>query len=252
MLRLAPLLLGAAFIALRWSEARRPLRPPAPARSRRLLHNLAIGAGGAIVVAAVEGPLTARLADWAQRRHLGVLRQSGLPESAQRVLALLLLDYTLYLWHALMHRVPALWRWHAAHHADPALDVSTGLRFHAMEMLWSVPWRAAQVVVIGVSHETLSLWGRLTLAEVMFHHADLRLPGAVERVLSLFVVTPRLHGIHHSNRREHQRSNLSSGLALWDLLHGTRCSRVPQASITIGLPADVQGTVARPQRTSST
>jgi len=229
-------LLGALFVALAAWERRRPLRRQTNPHSGRLFSNLAIGLAGALVVAAVEGPITRKLADMAERRQLGLVRQLGLPEPAQRILSLLLLDYSLYLWHVLMHRVPALWRWHRVHHADLDMDASTGLRFHAMEMLWSVPWRAAQVVCIGVPHATLALWGRLTLAEVMFHHADVRLPIGVERVLSVFVVTPRLHGVHHSNVPGHQRTNLSSVLALWDVLHGTRCSAVPQASITIGLP----------------
>ncbi|HEX2542911.1 MAG TPA: sterol desaturase family protein [Caldimonas sp.] len=232
----APLLLAAGFIALLCWETRQPLRGPTRPRAGRLLRNLAVGAGGALVVAAIEAPVTRRVADIAERRQLGLVRQLGIGKPAQRVVSLLLLDYTLYLWHALMHRVPALWRWHRAHHADPDLDASTGLRFHAMEMLWSVPWRAAQAVLIGVPHSTMALWGRLTLAEVMFHHADVRLPPAAERVLSAFVVTPRLHGIHHSDVAAHQRTNLSAGLAVWDLLHGTRCTGVPQAGITIGVP----------------
>ena len=237
----APLLLGGLFLALSLWENRDPLRQRTRSRAERLLHNVAIGAGGAIVVAAIETPIVGRLADLAERRQTGLVRQLALPEPARNVLALLLLDYSLYLWHVLMHRVPALWRWHRIHHADQDLDVSTGLRFHAVEMLWSVPWRAAQVVCIGVPRKTMVLWGRLTLAEVLFHHADVRLPKTVERVLGMIVISPRLHGIHHSDVPEHQRTNLSSGLALWDLLHGTRCTGVPQRCITIGLPVRRRG-----------
>jgi sterol desaturase/sphingolipid hydroxylase (fatty acid hydroxylase superfamily) len=105
-------------------------------------------------------------------------------------------------------------------------------------MLWSVPWRVGQVVLIGVPRATLALWGRLTLAEVMFHHANVRLPERLERRLGWLVVTPRQHGIHHSNVSEHQRSNLSSGLALWDVVHRSRCTDVPQTAITIGPRCD--------------
>lgn len=246
------MLLAGIFLALSIAERREPLRRPTRARPRRLVRNILIGATGAMVVGAVEGPIVGRVADMAERRQLGLVRQLRMSEPVQQVLALLLLDYTLYLWHVLMHRAPTLWRWHRIHHADQDLDVSTGLRFHAMEMLWSVPWRAAQVVGIGVPRATLALWGRLTLAEVFFHHADLRLPRRLERVLSYFVVTPRLHGIHHSDVHEHQRSNLSSGLAVWDLLHGTRCTGVPQDRITIGLPAANAALARSAHRTSST
>lgn len=154
-----------------------------------------------------------------------------------RVAALLLLDYTLYLWHILLHRMPALWRWHQVHHRDRDLDVSTALRFHAMELLWSVPWRAGQVLLIGADPATLRVWGQLTLAEVMFHHSNLRLPPALEILLRPLIVTPARHGLHHASDGQLQHANFSSGLAVWDDLHGTTAPSVPQERITIGLPA---------------
>lgn len=232
----APWLLLGAFASLLWLEHRRPLRSRVESQPKRLRANVLTGAGAALAVACTEAPITGPLADWVERRRWGLVPRLGLPPAAQRVLTLVLLDYSLYLWHVLLHRMPALWRWHRVHHADPDLDVSTALRFHAAEMLWSVPWRVTQVVLIGVPRTTLALWGRLTLAEVMFHHTNVRLPERLERCLGWLVVTPRQHGIHHSDVSEHQRSNLSSGLALWDVVHRTRCTDVPQAAITIGLP----------------
>ena len=148
----------------------------------------------------------------------------------------MLLDYTLYVWHVLLHRVPLLWRLHLAHHVDLDLDVSTALRFHFGEFIASIPWRLAQVAIIGVPPRTLALWRALTLAEVAFHHANLRLPLPSERLLALLIVTPRLHGIHHSVVRAERDSNFSSGLTLWDRLHGTLRTDVPQEKITIGVP----------------
>jgi sterol desaturase/sphingolipid hydroxylase (fatty acid hydroxylase superfamily) len=139
-------------------------------------------------------------------------------------------------WHVLLHRVPFLWRAHLAHHIDRDLDVSTALRFHFAEFLASVPWRAAQIALIGVREQELVLWQRLTLVEVMFHHSNLRLPLALERALALLIVTPRLHGIHHSTRRAERDRNFSSGLTLWDRLHGSWLAGVPQDEITIGVP----------------
>jgi sterol desaturase/sphingolipid hydroxylase (fatty acid hydroxylase superfamily) len=251
MARAAPWLLAGGFVALWWLERRRPLRQATEPRAPRLVRNALTGATAAAVVAAAEMPLARRVAEAAERRHFGLVRRLGLSPAAERVAGLVLLDYTLYLWHVLLHRVPALWRAHRFHHADRDLDVSTALRFHAAEMLWSVPWRLAQVAAIGVSHKTLELWGRLTLAEVMFHHSDVRLPARLERVLGWLVVTPRLHGIHHSDQAPHQRMNLSSGLAAWDVLHGTRCTNVPQAAITIGLPDAGSPRPADAQRPSS-
>ncbi len=182
-----------------------------------------------------------RLARAVERRGTGLVpwaeRRLGLPRPAGFVLALLLLDYTLYLWHVLTHKVPPLWRFHRVHHADLDLTASTAIRFHGGEMLLSVPWRAAQVLLIGVRPAELAAWQRATLLEIVFHHANLRLPPRVERALGLFVVTPRMHGIHHSVVRDEMDSNWSSGLTLWDALHGTLRRDVPQAALTIGVPA---------------
>src|SRR5205823_9528557 len=105
------------------------------------------------------------------------------------------------------------------------------------EMVVSVPWRAAQVALLGVSPQALRAWQMLTLIEVMFHHSNVELPIEVERWLSRFIVTPRLHGIHHSIVPEETDSNWSSGLTVWDWLHGTLRLNVPQDRITIGVPA---------------
>jgi sterol desaturase/sphingolipid hydroxylase (fatty acid hydroxylase superfamily) len=104
-------------------------------------------------------------------------------------------------------------------------------------MVVSVPWRAAQVFVIGVSPLALSVWQTATLVEILFQHANVELPIEVERWLCRFVVTPRMHGIHHSIVPEETGSNWSSGLTLWDWLHGTLRLDVPQDAITIGVPA---------------
>jgi sterol desaturase/sphingolipid hydroxylase (fatty acid hydroxylase superfamily) len=152
-------------------------------------------------------------------------------------LALVLLDYTLYIWHVLTHRVPWLWRFHLVHHADLDMDASTALRFHFGELLISVPWRAGQIFLIGVSPLSLVVWQSILFVMILFHHSNVRLPIGVERRLNLLIVTPRMHGIHHSFIREETDSNWSSGLTLWDRLHGTLRLNVPQEEITIGVPA---------------
>jgi len=236
--RAAPWLLLGGLVTLVWLEHRRPLRQRTAPQGERLADNAATGAKAALVVACLEAPVTHWATRKVEREHLGLLPKLGLPAAGERALGLLLLDYTLYLWHILLHRAPALWRWHQVHHADPDLDVSTALRFHAVEMVWSLPWRLAQILLIGVRPGTLALWAPLTLAEVMFHHANLRLPLRAERLLGLLLTTPRMHGIHHSNVARHQHANFSSGLAVWDVLHGTARRDVAQETITIGLPID--------------
>jgi sterol desaturase/sphingolipid hydroxylase (fatty acid hydroxylase superfamily) len=199
--------------------------------------NLAMAALSALTVRLAEAPVVEPLAHRAAARRLGLVQRLALPLWARRALMLLLLDHTLYLWHVLTHRVPALWRLHLVHHTDLDLSATTALRFHAAEILASVPWRAAQVRLIGVDPWALRLWQRLTLAEILFHHSNLRLPRALERRLEWLIVTPRLHGIHHSVVRAETESNWSSGLTLWDWLHGTLTREMPQEAETIGVPA---------------
>ena len=235
--RLAPWLLLGTLGALLWAERRWPLRKRTAPQAGRLAYNALTGAGAAAAVALLEAPLTRRLARTLEPRRWGLTAwPARLPRAARSVVSLLLLDASLTAWHVLLHRSPLLWRWHRVHHADADLDVSTALRFHAAEMLWSLPWRLAQVALIGVQRRTLDLWSTLTAAAVLFHHANLRLPPRAERALGWFVVTPRLHGIHHADVQQLQQTNFSSGLTLWDRLLGTFCDDEPQRSVTIGLP----------------
>jgi sterol desaturase/sphingolipid hydroxylase (fatty acid hydroxylase superfamily) len=229
------LLLG-GIGALLYLERKYPLRQSVEPGARRILRNVATGAMTALTVAALERPIVSRVSSLAEHRSWGIVPKLGAPEPLQTALAIALMDYTLYWWHVLLHRAPALWRLHEPHHIDRDLDTSTGVRFHFGEFLASIPWRCAQVIAIGVGPRALALWQRLTLAEVLFHHCNVRLPRDVERMLSLFIVTPRLHGIHHSIAREERDSNFSSGFTVWDRLHGSARVELDRDDVKIGLP----------------
>jgi len=148
-----------------------------------------------------------------------------------------LLDYTLWIWHWVNHRVPFFWRFHSVHHVDRDLDASTGLRFHFGELGLSVAFRAIQIIAIGADPLSVAIWQMLLFISILFHHSNTRLPLALERVLVRIVVTPRMHGIHHSDYENEANANWSSLLSLWDYLHGTIRLDVAQQSITIGVPA---------------
>lgn len=227
----------AGVAALLILERRRPLRVCVEPGALRIARNVAIGAITAAVVNAVERPVVTRLARVVEQRNWGLVPRVALSDAVRTSLAVALMDYTLYWWHVLLHRVPVLWRLHEPHHIDRDLDTSTALRFHFTEFLASVPWRCAQIVAIGVAPRALALWQRLTLIEVLFHHSNLRLPRRLELWLSRIVVTPRLHGVHHSIDRQERDSNFSSGLTVWDRLHGTARDELKDA-VTIGLPSD--------------
>ena len=233
------LLLGVA--ALLVLERARPLRRSADPGLARMARNAAVGAVTAVVVSALERPLVERLSRDVERNGVGVLGRVPLPPAATTALAVVLMDYTLYWWHVLLHRVPLLWRFHEPHHLDRDLDTSTGIRFHFVEFVASIPWRCAQIALIGVAPRNLALWQKLTLAEVLFHHSNLKLPLGVERVLSKLVVTPRLHGVHHSIERSERDTNFSSGFSVWDRLHGTAGGM--RDDVTIGLPASRRDTL---------
>ena len=224
-----------AIAALVWLERKRPLRRYVEPSAARVARNLAVGAITAATVSTLERPLVTRVARWTERCNIGLVPRLRLPHASGMLAAVALMDYTLYVWHVLLHRVPALWRLHEPHHVDRDLDTSTGVRFHFTEFLASIPWRCAQIALIGVSPRALRLWQTLTLAEVLFHHSNVRLPARIDALLAHILVTPRLHGLHHSVLREERDSNFSSGLTLWDRLHGTFRSAARDA-VTIGLP----------------
>lgn len=230
-------LVAGSFVLLWLLERRRPLRREVEPKLARTTRNLATAGLAALSLQLFERPVVDRLTSLVERRRFGLLKLFRLPRWLEVALALLLLDYTLYVWHVLMHRVPALWRFHLPHHVDLDLDVSTALRFHFGELGISTAWRAGQVVLIGVTPFALSVWQTAVLVSVLFHHSNVRLPAEVEEKLRLIFVTPRLHGIHHSMVEDEANSNWSSGLTVWDWLHGTLVMDVPQEKITIGVPA---------------
>lgn len=228
-------LTGAAFGLIVGLELARPLRPARASKALRTVRNLVIAVLGGVTVQLLERPLTDPLARRTARRRSGLVPALGLPPPVADALAVALLDFTLYAWHILTHRMPLLWRFHSVHHADPDLDWSTALRFHFGELALSVPWRLGQVALIGPSPRALAIWRRALLASILFHHSNIRLPARLERWLSWLVTTPRLHGIHHSVKPDERDTNWSSGLTLWDRLFGTFKGDVAQRAITIGV-----------------
>ncbi len=233
---LGPALLGAAVALILMGERRRPLRERTQPAARRIAGNLVLGGLALATVALIEGPVVRPLAARAERRRVGSIQRLRAPAWVRDVLAFLLMDYTVYLWHIGTHRIAFLWRFHLVHHVDLDMDASTALRFHAADLAISVPYRTLQVAAIGVSPRALAAWQGFFFLSVLFHHSNLRLPHSLERRLARVITTPRMHGIHHSTVRAETDSNWSSGLSVWDHLHGTFRFDVPQAAIAIGVP----------------
>lgn len=224
------------FVLLALLERRFPLRQRTEAGVPHVARNLFLGAVSALVATLLQGVLLLPVARLVEEHRLGLVPLLPLPRWAAVAAAVLLLDYTLWHWHRWNHRVGWLWRFHNVHHVDRDLDASTALRFHFGEMALSVPYRAAQVAIIGADARSLSLWTGVLFVSILFHHSNLRLPPRLERLLVRAVVTPRMHGIHHSERRGEVHTNFASLLTAWDALHRTLLLDVPQESVVVGVP----------------
>lgn len=230
---------GAFFVAVGGAvlllERKRRARPYVERPSTHAGRNLVVAGLAATTVHLLEAPVVVAAARTVARRRWGVVSMVGGPAWLRDLLAVLLLDYTLYIWHIVVHRAPLLWRFHLVHHVDLDLDATTGLRFHLGEIAASIPWRVAQIVAIGVTPRALTAWQSLTIASVLFHHSNTRLSDRSERVLSWIIATPRMHAIHHSIEPGQLQSNFSSGLAIWDRIHGTARFDADPREVTVGV-----------------
>ncbi len=223
------------FAVLYLLERKRPLRRQIENKTINTVRNLAIASTAGLAMNFLEKPVADKLTNFVEKKHFGLVKIFRLPKVLETILAVVLLDYTLYLWHVLSHKLPFLWRFHRIHHADLDLTVSTAIRFHFGEISISVLFRAGQILLIGVSPKALKIWQTALFMSVFFHHSNVKLPIEFENRLSKIITTPRLHGIHHSDIESEQNSNWSSGLTVWDFLHGTFRDDVSQDEITIGV-----------------
>ena len=227
--------LAGVFVLLLGTERVFPLRlrtRPALARAFiNLIFSALVFAAGVVAIR----PMSMALMAWSSTRSFGLLRFFALPNYLQVVLGFGLMDLSFYYWHRINHEWRVLWRFHSVHHVDPDLDVTTSFRFHAVEVLISAGFRAVQVLLLGISPLTYIAYEAVFQLSTMFHHSNLRIPIAVERRLNWILVTPRMHGIHHSIVRRETNSNYSVILRWWDQLHRSLILNVAQVGITIGV-----------------
>jgi len=230
-------ILAGFFLLLLLLEALFPLRHRKWALVRRLIVNLCVSALAFTAAAWIVRPVGLSLAAWMSAKSFGLLHIVPLPAVVQFGLAFLLMDLTFYYWHLVNHMLPVLWRFHNVHHIDPDLDVSTALRFHVGEVFLSAGFRVLQVSLIGLPPLTYMIYEGVFQASTLFQHSNIRLPLQVERLLNTVLVTPRMHGIHHSVVAGETNSNYSVVFPWWDRLHRSLRLNVPQSAIIIGIPA---------------
>lgn len=234
-LRLAVFLCVLVAMAL-WELATPRRRQEIP-RVIRWTNNLGLVVIDTIVLRLSFPILAVGLAVIAQDRGWGLFNIIEAPEWVAVLVSIIVLDLVIYLQHVMFHAVPALWRLHRMHHADLEFDVTTGLRFHPVEILLSMGIKLAVVVALGPPAVAVPIFEVLLNATAMFNQSNIRLPMLVDRFLRLIVVTPDMHRIHHSIIPEETNSNFGFNLPWWDRLLGTYKAQ-PKAGhegMTIGI-----------------
>ena len=233
--------IGAAlsvFAAMALWEVLRPRRALLIGRARRWPSNLGILVLDALLVRLLIPVAAVGVAVIAAQRGWGLLNITPWPAWLEMLAGFLALDLVIYAQHVAFHKVPVLWRLHRMHHADLDIDVSTGLRFHPIEIILSMLIKIAVVILVGVPPIAVVAFEVVLNATSMFNHSNAAMPGWLDRIVRLLVVTPDMHRVHHSVLRHETDSNFGFNLPWWDRLFGTY-RREPQAGhdrMTIGLP----------------
>ena len=228
----------AVLAALLVAERLAPRRPPTIGRVRRWPANLGLAVIDTLLVRLAFPTAAVGAAFLAEANGWGLLNRVAVPGWLAVVVTIVLLDLLIYAQHVLFHRAAWLWPFHRVHHSDLDLDVTTGLRFHPVEILVSMLVKYAVVIALGAPPLGVMLFEILLNATAMFSHGNIRLAPGLDRAVRAFLVTPDMHRVHHSVVRAETDSNFGFNLSLWDRLFGTYRAQ-PAAghdAMVIGLP----------------
>ena len=231
------ILLITVFILLFILETKFELRKRVQGRFKRVIINFVVSIPSFTLLRFVLIPIMVWLAIKNESLHVGLNYLYALPRWAEAMIAFLLLDYTNYLWHILNHKFPILWRFHLVHHTDQDLDITTAFRFHFGELIGSVFFRGTAIFLTGASPVIVLVYEIIFEAATQFHHSNMRLPFRFEQLLNKLIVTPRMHGIHHSIIQSERDSNYSVIFSLWDRIHKTFTMHKRQQQVVIGVPS---------------
>jgi sterol desaturase/sphingolipid hydroxylase (fatty acid hydroxylase superfamily) len=211
----------ATFAAVAAWEVLAPRRTLTGGRTARWPSNLGIVALNTLIARAIFPLGAIGIALAAEAKGFGLFNAVALPFWLKALLAFVALDLAIYLQHVLFHAVPALWRLHRMHHADLGFDLTTGARFHPIEIVLSLLIKAAVVAALGAPAVAVLAFEIALSSTALFNHANARLPAALDRALRLLVVTPDMHRVHHSAISAETNSNFGFNLPWWDRLFGT-------------------------------
>jgi sterol desaturase/sphingolipid hydroxylase (fatty acid hydroxylase superfamily) len=214
-----------------------PRRTLTTSKARRWFANLTIIGLNPLSVRLVFPILPVGMALLAEERQWGLFNNVDLPYWFEAALGVIVLDLSIYLQHVLHHAVPVLWRLHMVHHADLDFDVTTGLRFHPIEIVISMAIKIMTVAALGPPALAVLIFEVALNATSMFNHSNIRIPEKVDRILRLFIVTPDMHRVHHSVIIRETNSNYGFNLPWWDRLLGTYKDQPEKGhnGMTIGL-----------------
>jgi sterol desaturase/sphingolipid hydroxylase (fatty acid hydroxylase superfamily) len=209
------------FLVIALWEIRAPKRVLAVSKAVRWLNNLGIVVLNTIVVRVLFPAAAVGIAVFTSIQGWGLFNYYQVPTVVALLLSVMIMDFIIYLQHVLVHAVPTLWRVHRVHHADLDYDVTTGARFHPIEIILSMLIKFATIVVFGPPVVAVIIFEVLLNATAMFNHGNIRLPKGIDRVLRWLVVTPDMHRVHHSVEDDEANSNFGFNLPWWDRLFGT-------------------------------
>jgi sterol desaturase/sphingolipid hydroxylase (fatty acid hydroxylase superfamily) len=218
-------------------ELAAPRRPLTQSKGVRWANNVGLVFFNSFVARLVFPTAAVGMALFAREHGWGLLNYFQMPYALAVVAAVIALDFFIYLQHVMVHAVPVLWRLHRVHHADLDYDVTTGARFHPLEILLSMLIKFAVIAVLGPPVLAVILFEIILNATSMFNHSNVRMPAGLDRVLRLFVVTPDMHRVHHSVEDDETNSNFGFNLPWWDRLFGTYRDqpRGGHTAMTIGI-----------------
>ena len=227
----------AVLVTMALWEVLTPRRPSSYSRIRRWPNNLGIVALNTALVRILLPGAAVGLALIGEQRGWGLLNQVPVPRWAAVLVSVILLDLAIYLQHVMFHAVPALWRVHRMHHTDLHFDVTTGVRFHPIEIVLSMLFKLGLVAALGAPAMGVLLFEVLLNATAMFNHGNVRMPLGLDRLLRWLVVTPDMHRVHHSILVQETNSNFGFNLPWWDWLLGTYRDQpaVGHNAMTIGI-----------------
>jgi sterol desaturase/sphingolipid hydroxylase (fatty acid hydroxylase superfamily) len=211
--------------------------PLVDSKPRRLGINLGITGLDIILARLVFGAAAVGAAQFTQERGWGVLNYWDLPTGVELAITVVFLDFMIYVQHVVVHMIPFFWRFHIVHHSDLDLDVSSGLRFHPVEILGSLLFKIGLILALGPTPFAVMVFEAILNGMAMFSHSNIALPLGLDKALRYMIVTPDMHRIHHSVEVNETNSNYGFNLSIWDRLLGTYIhnAKKPQPEIVIGV-----------------